>query len=162
LSRFHRKLPIILAPGEEKQALSPLPIEALRIDGETSATLRRLGFKTIGTLIDRPRAPFAARFDAQLLTRLDQALGLASEPLVFILPPALYHARRQLLEPVSHQDACDAGSTASGPRKKSGTPAQTRQMRQTPITSPASSTAMRESAGFNCAPRSRTRSLVLA
>ena len=105
LSRFHRKLPIILAPGEEKQALSPLPIEALRIDGETSATLRRLGFKTIGTLIDRPRAPFAARFDAQLLTRLDQAFGLASEPLAFIMPPALYHARRQLLEPVAHQDA---------------------------------------------------------
>jgi protein ImuB len=67
--------------------------------------LRRLGFKTVGTLIDRPRAPFAARFDKQLLTRLDQAFGLASEPLVFIMPPALYHARRQLLEPVAHQDA---------------------------------------------------------
>ncbi len=105
LSRFHRNLPVILMPGEENQALSPLPIEALRIDGETSATLRRLGFKTVGTLIDRPRAPFAARFDAQLLTRLDQALGLAAEPLGFIMPPALYHARRQLLEPISHQNA---------------------------------------------------------
>ncbi|MBL8906705.1 MAG: DNA polymerase Y family protein [Rhizobiales bacterium] len=105
LSRFHHGLPVILIPGEEKQALSPLPIEALRIDGETSATLRRLGFKTVGTLIDRPRAPFAARFDGKLLTRLDQALGRAAEPLGFIMPPALYHARRQLLEPVSHQDA---------------------------------------------------------
>lgn len=105
MSRFHHGPPVILMPGEEKPALSPLPIEALRIDGETSATLRRLGFKTVGTLIDRPRAPFAARFDKHLLTRLDQALGVASEPLVFIMPPALYHARRQLLEPVSHQDA---------------------------------------------------------
>ncbi len=105
LSRFHHGLPVILAAGEEKQALSPLPIEALRIDSETSATLRRLGFKTVGTLIDRPRAPFAARFDAKLLRRLDQALGLAAEPLAFIMPPPLYHARRQLLEPVSHQDA---------------------------------------------------------
>ena len=105
MSRFHRNLPVILMPGEEKQALSPLPIEALRIDGETSATLRRLGFKTAGTLIEKPRAPFAARFDAALLTRLDQALGLAAEPLIFIMPPALYHSRRQLLEPVTHQDA---------------------------------------------------------
>lgn len=105
MSRFHHGPPVILMPGEETPALSPLPIEALRIDGETSATLRRLGFKTVGTLIDRPRAPFAARFDKHLLTRLDQALGVASEPLVFIMPPALYHARRQLLEPVSHQDA---------------------------------------------------------
>ena len=105
LSRFHHGLPVILSPGKEKQALSPLPIEALRIDTETSGTLRRLGFKTIGALIDRPRAPFAARFDVQLLTRLDQAFGLAAEPLVFIMPPALYHARRQLLEPVTHQDA---------------------------------------------------------
>jgi protein ImuB len=105
LSRFHHGPSVILMPGEEKQALSPLPIEALRIDTETSATLRRLGFKTVGTLIDRPRAPFAARFDVQLLARLDQALGRAAQPLAFIMPPALYHARRQLLEPVSHQDA---------------------------------------------------------
>lgn len=104
LSRFHRAPPVIAQSGEEKRALSPLPVEALRIDGETSATLHRLGFKTIGTLIDRPRAPFAARFDAKLLARLDQALGLAAEPLDFILPPALYHNRRQLLEPVTRQD----------------------------------------------------------
>jgi len=104
VSHFHHSPPVILESGEEKRALSPLPVEALRIAVETSATLRRLGFKTIGTLIDRPRAPFAARFDIDLLTRLDQAFGLAAEPLDFIAPPALYHSRRQLLEPVTQQD----------------------------------------------------------
>jgi protein ImuB len=43
-------------------------------------TLRRLGFKRVGALIDAPRAPFAARFERELLRRLDQALGRATEP----------------------------------------------------------------------------------
>jgi protein ImuB len=100
LSRFHQAPPIILQSGEEKRALSHLPIEALRIDGETSATLRRLGFKTIGSLIDRPRAPFAARFDAKLLARLDQVLGL-HEPPISSFPP-LYEPPA-MLEPVTCQ-----------------------------------------------------------
>ena len=75
LSRFHDKPCTTLASGGEAAALSPLPVEALRLSPETCAALRRLGFKTIGALLDKPRAPFAARFPAELLRRIDQALG---------------------------------------------------------------------------------------
>jgi protein ImuB len=111
LARFHSTSNVILPAGQESAALSSLPIEALRLLPETRATLRRLGFKRIGMLIDKPRAPFAARFEKDLLKRLDQALGRAPEPLVFIIPPPVYHSLRYLLEPVFTQEAVVAIAT---------------------------------------------------
>src|SRR5215471_10444453 len=81
LARFHRDDVVILPSGREAEVLAPLPVAALRLSLDTCTTLRRLGFKRIGALIDKPRAPFAARFENELLTRLDQALGRAAEPL---------------------------------------------------------------------------------
>ena len=105
LARFSAAPRTILAAGQESAALAPLPIEALRLASETRATLRRLGFRRVGALIDNPRAPFAARFERDLLRRLDQALGRAGEPLRFILPPPVYHSLRYLLEPLVAQEA---------------------------------------------------------
>jgi protein ImuB len=104
LARFQAS-PVILAAGQESEALARLPIEALRLSPETRRTLRRLGFRHIGALIDKPRAPFAARFERELLVRLDQALGRAAEPLAFIMPPPVYHSLRYLMEPVAAQEA---------------------------------------------------------
>jgi protein ImuB len=114
LARFHtpflrrnagEKNYVILASGEEAQALAPLPVEALRLSSDTCRTLRRLGFKTVGALLDKPRAPFAARFPAELLQRIDQALGRTEEPLKPIVAPPVYHTLRYLLEPIFTQDA---------------------------------------------------------
>jgi protein ImuB len=105
LSRFSASARLALPSGLEAKALAPLPIAALRLDPATAATLRRLGFKRVGALIDKPRAPFAARFEAELLKRLDQALGRAPEPLTCIAPPPAYHRRRSLVEPIVTQDA---------------------------------------------------------
>jgi protein ImuB len=105
LSRFHPAPCLILPPGKEAVALAPLPIEALRLSSEIGSTLRRLGFKTVGALLDKPRAPFAARFSAELLCRLDQALGRIDEPLVPVVPPPVYHSLRYLLEPIIMQEA---------------------------------------------------------
>jgi protein ImuB len=96
---------VILPSGAEAEALTPLPIEALRLSPETCATLRRLGFKTVGALLDQPRAPFAARFPAELLCRIDQALGRRDEPLVPVVAPPVYHSLRYLIEPIITQDA---------------------------------------------------------
>ncbi len=101
----------ILPSGQEAEALAPLPIEALRLSPEICATLRRLGFKSVGALLGKPRAPFAARFSAQLLRRLDQALGRRDEPLVPIVPPPVYHSLRYLLEPIVTQEAVVALSS---------------------------------------------------
>ena len=96
---------VILPSGQEAQALAPLAIEALRLSPDTCRTLRRLGFKTVGALLDKPRAPFAARFPAELLQRIDQALGRLEEPLKPIVAPPVYHTLRYLLEPIFTQEA---------------------------------------------------------
>ena len=105
LSRFHSAPFPVLPSGQEAAALATLPIEALRLSPETCGTLRRLGFKSVGTLLDKPRAPFAARFPAELLRRIDQALGRVDEPLVPIVASPVYHTLRYLLEPIITQEA---------------------------------------------------------
>lgn len=104
LSHAARTLPVCLADGQEKEALRPLSIKALRLSDDSFAALRRLGFKTIGMLIDAPRAPFAARFESELLLRLDQALGLRREALPYVSPPPAYHAQRSFLDPIFAQE----------------------------------------------------------
>ena len=104
LSRFRPSATVVLGSGREAEYLAALPIEALRLLPDICTPLRQLGFKRIGSLIGEPRAPFAARFPAKLLQRLDQALGRAPEPLSFITPPPTYHALRQLLEPIAAQE----------------------------------------------------------
>jgi protein ImuB len=105
LSRFHKTSSFVLPSGQEAAALAPLSIAALRLAPETRSVLRRLGFKTVGSLLDKPRAPFAARFPAELLRRVDQALGRIDEPLVPIVAPPVYHSLRYLLEPIFTHDA---------------------------------------------------------
>jgi protein ImuB len=104
LSHFAEAAQSILPAGGKAAALSAMPIEALRLSGETRALLRRLGFKSVGALLDKPRAPLAARFADELLRRLDQALGRRDEPLIPVTAPPVYHSLNYLLEPiVSHQ-----------------------------------------------------------
>jgi len=111
LARFHPAAPVILPAGAEAQALAPLPVAALRLAPDTRTTLQRLGFKQVGALMDKPRAPFAARFAAELLRRLDQALGRTAEPLVPIVAPPVYHSLRYLIEPIVTQAAVVAVAT---------------------------------------------------
>lgn len=105
LSHCHAEPCVVLSSGQEAHALAPLPIEALRLSPESRTALRRLGFKRVGALLDQPRAPFAARFATELLTRLDQALGRVNEPLAYISPPPVYHSLRYFLEPIVTQEA---------------------------------------------------------
>ena len=111
LSRYHPLHAVVIPKGQAAEALTPLPIEALRLSPDTRTTLRRLGFKRIGTLIDKSRAPFAARFEKELLKRLDQALGQTTEPLAFIVSSPVYHSTRYLMEPIWTQDAVLAVTT---------------------------------------------------
>ena len=84
--------------------LADLPIEALRLDERTTASARRLGLKTIGSLYAMPRAGLAKRFrdgDAiGLVRRLDQARGHAAEALTTVRPPARYRVWQALAEPL--------------------------------------------------------------
>jgi len=65
-------------------ALAPLPPEALRLDAGTVELLASLGIRTIGELVRLERKDLAVRFGAEILLRIDQAMGAAPEPLVFL------------------------------------------------------------------------------
>jgi protein ImuB len=85
--------------------LNDLPVESLRIDKEAARTLRRLGLKTVGALLDIPRASLARRFRGEtvhenVLIRLDEMLGRREEPLNPLNPPSSFIAHRALIEPV--------------------------------------------------------------
>lgn len=110
-SHHARSNAAIVPAGAERDALAPLPVEGLRLAPETTQTLRRLGFKRIGDLIGKPRAPFAARFERDLLRRLDEALGTAPEPLALLAPPPVYIKTRSLLEPIDTEDAIVRAAT---------------------------------------------------
>jgi protein ImuB len=95
----------IITAGEERNTLTPLPLAALRLSSDMVAALERLGLKTIGDILDLPRAPLTARFGPDLLRQLDRALGREHEPLTPRLPIAPYVAERNFHEPITREEA---------------------------------------------------------
>jgi protein ImuB len=85
--------------------LRPYPISALRVDAATTARVSQVGLKTIGAIAPKPRAPLAARYGKELMSRLDQAFGLKSEALSPITPPPEYRVSASFIEPIQHLDA---------------------------------------------------------
>ncbi len=111
LARFGRDAAPILPTGALADGVAGLPVAALRLDGETRATLTRLGLARVGDVMALPRVTLARRFRGHdragaqtraLVWRLDQMLGLDAEPVTPVAPPPDWRARRTLLEPVQH------------------------------------------------------------
>ncbi len=99
VARFAQKRPIIAA-GEQKAAIAPLPSAALRLEPEVIEKLKKLGFRSIGPLLEMPPPMLRRRFGQGLLLRLDQALGRTEEYLEAIVPPVPYTERLPCLEPI--------------------------------------------------------------
>ncbi|MBI1216909.1 MAG: DNA polymerase Y family protein [Rhodobacteraceae bacterium] len=84
---------------------SPLPVAALRLDGETVQLLNRLGLRTIGHLANLPRLSLARRFsqaapEQNPLIRLDQMTGHLPEPVSPPEAPPVFRADVRLAEPI--------------------------------------------------------------
>jgi protein ImuB len=94
----------IVAPGDERAALAPLPMAALRLPQDTVTALRRVGLKRIGDILDLPRAPLAARFGDDVLRQLARALGTEREPLTPLLPVAAYVVEQPFAEPIAGEE----------------------------------------------------------
>ncbi|MGZ9113273.1 MAG: Y-family DNA polymerase [Brevundimonas sp.] len=98
-----------------RDLLSPLPVEALRIDDRTLTQARRFGLKRIGDLYPMPRAGLARRFrdgaGVGLVQRLDQALGFAGEALTPMRPPPKYRAWQAWMEPIGDIEGVEARLT---------------------------------------------------
>lgn len=99
----------IAAPGATRQALSPLPIAALRVDPEVAAGLARLGLRRIGDVLGLPRAAMARRFGQGFIRRLDQALGVEPEPISPAGAPLHFATRLSLPEPIGLEADIAAG-----------------------------------------------------
>ncbi len=100
LARFGRKLTSIVPEGQGTAATVDLPIAALRPDYDVAASLRTLGFETIGELLATPRAPLTLRFGPELGRRLDQLTSVLAEPIDPVLSPNLVEVRRVFAEPI--------------------------------------------------------------
>jgi protein ImuB len=91
----------VIAPeGKMRQALGVLPVAALRLEPEAVEGLVRLGLRRIDDIAVLPRAALARRFGAAVLKRLDQALGLESEPVTPAGAPLHFAARISLPDPI--------------------------------------------------------------
>ncbi|WP_417254672.1 Y-family DNA polymerase [Celeribacter sp.] len=86
--------------GTGSDALTDLPVAALRLDEAMVTALQRLGLRSIGDLSEAARAPLARRFGPDLLLRLDQAMGHVPEPVTPEREPPSFVTRMSLPEPI--------------------------------------------------------------
>jgi protein ImuB len=91
---------ISVASGNERNALAPLPLAALRLSPNVIEALAQVGLKRVTDVLDRPRAPLAARFN-NLLRRLDQALGIEDEPITPRLPVPIALVEQRFNDPIA-------------------------------------------------------------
>lgn len=97
----HGGAPIILLPsGDEAEALSPLPLAALRLSSGALTSAARFGLERIGDLYPMPRGPLARRLGLAAVERLDQARGMVAEPIIPVVPFEQPRVTRRLLEPI--------------------------------------------------------------
>jgi protein ImuB len=84
--------------------LTPLPLAALRLDADVIEALAQVGLKRVADVLDRPRAPLAARFGQAFVRRLDQALGREDEPIVPRLAVPSAMAEQRFAEPIAREE----------------------------------------------------------
>jgi len=94
----------IAAADDVPDVLRPLPAGALGLPEDLCAGLARLGLTSVADLLDRPRGPLARRFGAELIERIDQALGTRARPIEPRRTPSPYVAERRFPEPIAHRD----------------------------------------------------------
>ena len=134
LARFAtvRRATVIAAPEATMAALSPLPVDALRLAPATVLLLKRLGLARIGQLADLPRTALERRFSSEassrskatrsrasaraladaVVVRLDQALGVTAEPRAALGEPPILSERRTWGEPLISSEALVAEISA--------------------------------------------------
>ena len=94
----------IVARGGARRALAPLPAAALRLAPGTVAALDALGLRSVGALLELPRAAVADRFGGAIADRLDAALGAVNEPIAPLAPRAPCFARVDFAEPIGRSE----------------------------------------------------------
>jgi protein ImuB len=105
MARFGRAEVAVVPPGRTGDALAPLPIASLRLSPTALTAARRFGFETVADLLPVARGPLARRLGLPAITRLDQALGAAAEPIMPREDVEIPCVERRLLEPIGTAEA---------------------------------------------------------
>ncbi len=107
LARFGKADLTRVEPHGTVEALSPLPISALRLTPTALTAARKFGFERIADLLPVARGPLARRLGLPTITRLDQALGGVAEPITPREDIEVPAVERRLLEPISTAEAIE-------------------------------------------------------
>lgn len=108
LARFGGRESVqIVPPGEQVDAIVPLPVAALRLDTRSLELLARLGVGSVEQLLGLPRGPLVRRFGPAIVQRLDQATGRVPEPLDPVSPPEHICAEQRFAEPIATAEAIE-------------------------------------------------------
>lgn len=105
LARFGPANAIVHSLADVAEAITPLPIQALRIDSDVEQSLNSVAVETIGQLVALPRDSLADRFGPSLLLRIDQALSQAFEAVHSIRPTEPLEIERSFAGPVKQLEA---------------------------------------------------------
>ena len=90
----------VVEAGAVKAVVSPMPLAALRLSRPVVESLNRVGLTSVGQLLRIPRATIPHRFGADVLKRLDQAMGALREPINPVLPPTAKRQSMSFAEPI--------------------------------------------------------------
>ncbi len=106
LARFsdRRITPTGLAEGPFAKIFHGLPLAALGLDEKTVVDLSRAGLRRIGDIALRPRAPIAARFGADVMSRLDALCGLERGAISPRFAAPDFSAERRFASPISRRE----------------------------------------------------------
>lgn len=87
------KAALLLARTPDVVHLEDAPLERLELPDETLATLRASGLRTVGEVLQLPRASLGRRFGPSCLDYLARLAGDKADPLDVFQPPRRYRAR---------------------------------------------------------------------
>lgn len=105
LAHYSGEAVAILPVGAETEALAGLPLASLRLTPEALAAAARFGIERVADLYPMPRGPLARRLGLKTVERLDQARGLAPEPIQPLVPFEMPVVERRLVEPIATAEA---------------------------------------------------------
>ncbi len=91
----------ICSPGGEAMALARLSPALLRLSPCVVAGLRRVGLREVAILARIPRAALTARYGAEVVRRLGQALGWEEEAIAWPPPASSWEERLDFAEPAA-------------------------------------------------------------
>jgi len=98
----------IVPPTETIAALSPLPIEALRLPKKTVDLLHELGVYQVEQVAALPREQVSSRLGPELLRRWDQAVGRLAEPIPGPTPPPEFEVAWSADYPTGRRDILES------------------------------------------------------